>query len=96
MAIELRYVRIWQCVDMRKLRPERLMTPGPTLAQMESLLNLAVNSYIACHSKTELRQDMELKLGLCGTSDVRSRVQVSLASSTLHFHGCTGSGQAMF
>jgi len=42
------------------------MTPGPTLAQIESLLNLAINSSVACHAKTELRPGLELKLGFVG------------------------------
>jgi len=87
MAQELRYVWIWQCVE-KKLMPEGLMTPGPTLAQTESLLNLAINSSVACHAKTELRPGLELKLGFCGTWEVKSRVRVSLAPNTFHFQGC--------
>jgi len=64
------------------------MTPGPTLAQTESLLNLAINSSVACHAKTELRPGLELKLGFCGTWEVKSRVRVSLAPNTFHFQGC--------
>ena len=54
LAQELRYARIWQCVENVSLMPEGLMAPGPTLAQIEPLLNLAVNSSIAWHAKLSL------------------------------------------